>query len=52
MEDDYDSFGPTYFPHKFPDLWEKTKELFSKEIETISDVNDIFLKINLIFLKN
>ena len=42
MEDDYDSFGPTYFPHKFPDLWGKTKELFCKEIETISDINKIF----------
>ena len=51
MEDDYDSFGPTYFPHKFPDLWEKTKELFSKKVETISDINKIFFKNKSDFLK-
>ena len=51
MEDDYDSFGPTYFPHKFPDLWEKTKELFSKKVETISDINKIFFKNKSYFFK-
>lgn len=48
---DYESFGPMYFPHKFPDIWEKIKEMFTSKIETISDLNKIFFQDNSRFLK-
>ena len=40
-----DSFGSnivSYFPHKFKDLWDRTKEIFNTEIKTISDINTTF----------
>ena len=40
-----------YFPHKFPDIWEKIKEMFTSKIETLSDLNKIFFQDNSRFLK-
>ena len=46
MKDDGDdSFGSntvSYFPHKFKDIWDKTKEMFNTDIKTISDINTTF----------
>ena len=53
-DDGEDAFSPdivSYFPHKFPDLWERTKEIFNKEIKTISDINTIFYEGNSGFFK-
>ena len=53
-DDGEDAFSPdivSYFPHKFPDLWERTKEIFNKEIKTISDINTIFYEGNSVFFK-
>ena len=46
MEDDdyFGSYQVSYFPHKFKDIWEKTKEIFNTEIKTISDINKTFYK--------
>ena len=40
-----DSFSPnvvSYFPHKFPEIWKRTQELFNSDIKTISDINTTF----------
>ena len=40
-----ESFSPnivSYFPHKFPEIWKRTQELFSTDIKTISDINTTF----------
>ena len=53
-DDGEDAFSPdivSYFPHKFPDLWERTKEIYNKEIKTISDINTIFYEGNSGFFK-
>ena len=53
-DDDEDTFSPdivSYFPHKFPDLWERTKEIFNKDIKTISDINSTFYEGNSGFFK-
>ena len=53
-DDGEDAFSPdivSYFPHKFPDLWERTKEIFNKEIKTISDINTTFYEGNSGFFK-
>ena len=48
MDDDdldpYCSSTISYLPNKFEDIWQKTKELFNKEIKTISDLNTTFYK--------
>ena len=55
MKDDgEDAFSPdivSYFPHKFPDLWDRTKEIFNKDIKTISDINTTFYEGNSGFFK-
>ena len=45
MKDEDDSLGTnevSYFPHKFKDIWDRTKEIFNSEIKTISDINTNF----------
>ena len=40
-----ESFSPnivSYFPHKFPEIWKRTQELFNSDIKTISDINTTF----------
>ena len=41
-KDSFDSCKVSYFPHKFKDIWERTKYIFNKEIKTISDINETF----------
>ena len=42
--DPYSFSKISYLPNKFEDIWQKTKELFNKEIKTISDLNTTFYK--------
>ena len=32
----------SYLPNKFDVIWEKTKEMFNKEIKTLTDLNLTF----------
>ena len=41
----------SYLPNKFDVIWEKTKEMFNKEIKTLTDLNLTFFKGESDFLK-
>ena len=45
----YDSKKVSYLPNRFKDIWEKTKNIFNKEIKTISDINKLFYNGKSIF---
>ena len=41
----------SYLPHNNKESWEKTKELFQKEIKELTELNDIFFKVKCNFFK-
>ena len=37
-----DLIGKSYLPNKFPEIWEITQKMFSEEIKSIQDLNNVF----------